>query len=264
MLQELGSDRRFKALVLLVLLLASIGIAAYTYLAYTQAKMMSGGMSSISVVGKAERFVRPDIATFTFSVVADAKDATTAQTNSAKAYNAILEYLKGKGVEEKDIKTEGYNLYPKYEYTNSVCNQWGVCPPGKQNLVGYTVDQSVSVKIRKIEEAGNLVGGVGDNGATNISGLVFTIDDVDGVRADVREEAIADAKEKADRLAKSLGIRLGKLINFSDNNQNVPMPMYNYGGMEKQAMAMDAAVAPDITPGENEVVSTVTLVFQIR
>jgi uncharacterized protein len=263
MFQELSGDRRFKALVLVVLALASVGIVAYTYLAYTQARYMVGNQSSISVSGKSERFVRPDVATFTFSVMAEEKDAVSAQNKSAEASNNIIAFLKEKGIEEKDIKTVNYSLSPKYEYIDAVCNSFGYCPPGKQNLVGYTVDQTVSVKVRKVDTAGDLISGVGGKGATNVSGLTFTVDDPDVVREEVRAEAIKDAKEKAERLADNLGVRLGRLISYYEDS-NSPMPYANgYGGamMEK---SMDASMAPMLTPGENEIISTVNLIYEIR
>lgn len=263
MMQEWAGDRRFKVLVFIVLILASIGIAAYTYLAYTQAKYMGMGMSTISVQGMSERSMKPDIATFTYSVVADGATAVEAQEKSAASTKAIVDYLKAQGVEEKDIKTAYYNLYPKYEYSNTNCNEWGYCPQGEQKLVGYTADESVSIKVRNVDNAGNLISGVGSNGATNVSGLTFTIDDTDTAREEIRAEAIADAKEKADRLADSLGVRLGKLVNYYEDSPT-PYPMYGYGGgmMEKAEDAMMSA--PSIAPGENELTSTVTLIYEIK
>jgi len=230
---------RVRGLVMVVLVLGGMALAAYTYATVKGAREMNEGKNTIAVSGKGEEFIKPDIATFSFSVTADEKDATTAQQKSADAVNAITAYLKEQGIEEKDIKTEGYNLSPKYDYTATACPQFSYCPPGKQVLTGYTVDQAISVKVRKIEKAGDLITGVGGKGATNVSGLTFTIDDIDKARERVREEAIKDARDKAGRLAESLGVHLGKLVNYAeDGNQPV---MYNaYGGATK-SMAMDAA-----------------------
>ncbi len=263
MMQEWKNDATFKGLVAMVLVLAGVGLAMYSYLAYTEAKYIGGEISSISVSGKSETFVRPDIANFTFSVLADEETATAAQEKSAVAINEISAYLKEKGVEEKDIKTVDYNLQPKYEYINELCVQGRPCTPGRQNLVGYTVSQTISVKVRKMEDAGALISGVGDKGATNISGISFTIDDTDAARAQVREEAIADAQVKAERLADSLGVRLGRLMSYSEDGQ-MPVPYAGYGGVMMEKAMDGMATAPQVTPGENEITSNVTLVYEIR
>ena len=262
-MQEWMQDRNFKGLVSLVLLLGAVALGMYAYYAYVQAEHYNRGMSTISVTGKSEQFLKPDIATFTFSVMAEEKDAATAQNKSAEAINAIVGYLKEQGIEEKDIKTEYYSLDPQYEWIQQPCTQWAVCPPGKQEMKGYMVNQTISVKVRTIEKAGDVISGVGERGATNVSGLSLTIDDIDAVREEVREEAIKDAKEKAQRLADSLDVRLGNLLNYYEENPGYPTPYYDYGkgGME----SMDAAmVAPNIVPGENKVTVSINLNYEIK
>lgn len=257
-------DRRFKALVSLVLVVGVCALAAYAYYTYTQARQIDRGMSTISVTGTSEQFLKPNIATFTFSVEAEDKEVAVAQKSSADAINAITAYLKEQGVEEKDIKTEAYNLYPRYEWMNETCTQWAPCPPGRQVFLGYTVNQTVSVKVRVLEKAGTLIGGVGELGATNVSGLSFTIDDEDEAQKAVREEAIKEAKAEAERLAETLGVDLGRLINYYEDGPGYP-PMYGYGGdmmMEKGVSSV--AASPVVTPGENKVTSRVTLIYEIR
>lgn len=262
-MQELAGDKRFKVLVFLVLILVGIALGSYARLAYVQARQADGSLSTISVTGMAETFVKPDIATFSFSVGAEEKDAAAAQQKSADAINAITGYLKEQGIEEKDIKTINYSLNPKYEYTQVPCTSWGPCPGGQQNLVGYTVDQTVSVKVRAIEKAGDLIAGVGTKGATNVGGIEFTIDDTDAAKEQVRKEAIEDAKEKAERLAENLGVRLGSLVNYYED---VPGPIYNaYGGDAMMMKSAESRVsAPEITPGEQTLTSNVTLIYKVR
>ncbi len=263
MVEAWAGDNKFKGLVFLVLALAGVALLAYTYNAYTETQHAGGRVSTISVTGKSETFVKPDIATFTFSARAEEKTATAAQEKSAAAINTITAFLKEKGIEEKDIKTIGYDLQPKHEYTPVACTSFGMCPPGKDTIVGYTVDQTISVKVRKIEEAGNLTGGIGEKGATNVSGLTFTVDDPEVARAQVREEAIVDAKAKAEKLADSLGVRLVKLTDYYENG-DMPVP-YAYGGVANMEKSMDSVmVAPQISAGENEIISSVTLVYEIR
>ncbi len=262
MFQEWAGDRRFKALVFIVLILAAVGIVAYTYLAYTQAKYMGRGISTINVQGTSERSVSPDVATFTFAVMAEDVDATVAQTKSAKTMQAVTDYLKSQGIAEEDIKTVYYNLYPRYEYTNGPCDEWGYCPSGEQKVIGYTADESITVKVHDITKAADLIAGVGKNGATNVSGLTFSLDDPDALKEEIRAEAIADARAKAERLADSLGVRLGELTYYYEDSPYQYPYNYDYGvTMEKSA---DGGAAPSIAPGQNEITASVTLTYEIN
>ena len=224
-----------RKIVVTVGIMAVLALAAYTYSTIKSARYMYSGPTSISVAGEGEVFATPDVATFSFGVEAKEVDASTAQTKSADVMNAILAHLKETGIEEKDIKTEHYNLSPRYEYPTSVCNEWGYCPPqaGEPKLIGYQVSQSVSVKIRDTKKAGEVISGVGSKGAVNVSGLSFIIDDEDALKAEAREKAIADAREKAKILAKNLGARIVRMISYwEEENGGYPVPYGMGGGMD--------------------------------
>lgn len=261
-----AEDKRFKMLALLILILAAVALFAYSYYTWKQAKYIFSGPTTFQVMGKGEVYVKPDLATFSFAVVAEAKDVAIAQEESAKAINKIIAYLKEKGVDEKDIKTTNYSLSPKYEYpSTSVCAQ-GWCPPGKETLVGYRVDQTVDVKVRKTDMAGELLSGVGDNGGTNVSGLSFTVDDDEKVKDEARALAIKDAQAKGVQLAKDLGVRIVRMQSYWEENQGgYPGPMYDKAMMGvSNAMAPEALVSPSIPGGENKIISNVTITYEIQ
>ncbi|MCR4281300.1 MAG: SIMPL domain-containing protein [Candidatus Kaiserbacteria bacterium] len=220
--------------------------------------------NTISVNGEGEVFAVPDTATFSVTVREKAKEVKDAQDAATKKGNNIIAYLKEGGVEEKDIKTVDYSVNPDYEWSQGVCPQAGYCPPGKQVLVGYQVSQTLSVKVRDTKKAGDLLSGVGSRGATEVSGLSFTIDDEDALKAEARDKAIAQAKEKAEVLAESLGVSLVRVVGFYENEGGRPI-FY-----EKAALGMgmggDSAVspAPEIPVGENKIVSNVSVTYEIR
>ncbi len=222
--------------------------------------------NTISVSGYGEALGVPDIATFSFSITSLKPTVAAAQEEVTTKVNAITQFLKDSGVDEKDIKTSDYSVYPQYDYTQSVCSN-GICPPGRQVLRGYEVRQTTSIKVRDTEKAGDLLSGVGSKGATEVSGLNFTFDDPDAIQKEARDEAIADAKDKADELAKQLGVRLVRVVSYGDSG-NYPGPMpyyrsdvaYGMGGVANETKA----VAPDISIGENKVVSNVTITYEIR
>lgn len=252
-----------KGVITLTLIMVMVALGAYTYLAVKKSQNLSDIRPSISVNGEGEVIARPDIATFSFSVIAEGDDAGSAQNESAAAVNAILDYLKEEGIAENDIKTVYYNLTPRYDYLRSICNTEGYCPPGERVLRGYEVNQTIQVKVRSIDEAGDLISGVGTLGATNVSNLQFTIDDEDALYAEARARAIEDAKEKAQTLANDLDVELVRVTGFWEG----PMGLGGGDYMRAQTMSFDnaeGAVAPDVPVGENTFASQVTITYEIR
>ncbi len=255
-----------RKIVALVGIMAVVALFAYTYSTITQTRYMFGGPTTISVDGVGEVFATPDIATFSFTVEAKDADAVVAQNKSVETMQAVLAYLKESGVEEKDVKTEYYNLEPQYEYAQTVCTQWGCPPAGEPKLTGYRVSQNVSVKVRDTKKAGELVSGIGGKGAMNVSGLSFTIDDMEAIKAEAREKAIIDAKEKAGVLAKNLNARLGRMTGYWENQGGYPMPYGMGGDMKVSAVAesMEAPRSAELPTGENKVTVTVSLTYEIK
>jgi hypothetical protein len=221
--------------------------------------------NTISVSGMGEVFAVPDRATFSVTVREEAADVAMAQEAATEKANAIIAYLKGEGVEEKDIKTVFYNVNPKYEYSQGVCTQYS-CPPSRQTLVGFEVYQSLEVKVQDPKKAGDLLSGVGGKGASEVSGLSFTIEDEDELKAEAREMAIAEARKKADELASQLGVNVVRVVGFYEDSGGY-MP-YGKGGvamdMAVRSETAMAAPAPDLPAGENKIVSNVQITYEIR
>lgn len=221
--------------------------------------------NTINVTGEGEVFAVPDIATFSFMVTADAKTVAAAQEDVTEKVNSVLAELKNQGVEERDIKTTDYNVYPRYSYTQPVCTQFS-CPPGRQILEGYTASHNVSVKVRKTDDAGKILGAVGEQGATNLSGISFTIDDPEKLTEEARAKAIANAGEKAEKLSDDLDVKLVRVVSYNDNSDGGAMPYYREG----LAMGMGGAdakaqsVAPQLPTGENKIRVVVNVTYEIR
>lgn len=233
---------------------------------------------SFSVSGEGRIVAVPDIARFTFNVISQGgKDLGALQTANTQKVNGAISFVKSKGVDAKDVKTEGYNVEPRYQ--NIVCRppEIGilggptvypgvskVCPPPE--IVGYTVRQTVSVKVRDFNVIGDLLSGVVQNGANSVSQLAFTIDDPTSVENEARAEAIAKAKEKAEALAKAGGFRVGRLLSISEGG---PQPYYAaeaYGKAAGFGMGGDNVVAPApaIEPGSQEVRVQMFLTYGIK
>lgn len=214
----------------------------------------------INVTGKGEILATPDVASFTFGVTEEAASVPEAQKEATDKMNAILAYVKDAGIDEKDIKTTSYNIYPRYNYLSSSAYY----PGGRQVLAAYVVSQMVEVKIRTMNDAGKIISGIGEHGATDISGLTFSVDEIDEATREARDKAIEDARDQAEILARSLGVSLGKIVSFSESTPGYPYPIY----YAKDAMGMGGAVnqasSPELPGGESKIVSNVSITYEIK
>jgi hypothetical protein len=216
--------------------------------------------NTISVQGEGEVFAIPDVATFSFSVIKEAGTAQEAQDMAATVANNATDYLKGQGIEDKDIKTTNYSVYPRYEYPQIYCITYP-CPQGERKLVGFEITQTMTVKVRDTKKAGELLSGIGELGIDQISGLSFTIDDEDAVQREARQKAVTDAREKAKALADDLGVRLVRVVNFNEYNSPI---YYGYAEAAGFGMGGDTKAVPSIEPGENRITSQVNITYEIR
>lgn len=258
LVQSVGLIAVFGSLLLAVTAFAELKSIKYIGTQPTQA--------TISVSGEGEVYQAPDIAELSFSIVAEAKTVAEAEEKVNTSMEKIMAFLKESGIEERDIKNQNYNFYPKYEWQQprAVCITYPCPQPeGKQVLVGYEANQSVGVKIRRIDDAGKVLTGLGERGATNLSGITFAVDKDEEVKARAREMAIEDAKTKAKVLAKQLGVDLVRIVSFSEGGD---YPVWNYARAEMAMSTAGAAPAKDaiLPTGENRYVSNVTLVYEVK
>jgi uncharacterized protein YggE len=127
---------------------------------------------------------------------------------------------------------------------------------------GFEASQTVVVKVRDTAKAGTLIAGVGEKGATNMSGLTFTVDDETAVKAEARSKAIADAKAKAEKIAADLGVEIVRVTSFYENEGYYG---YGYGGPEAMMeKAADTNVAPSTPVGESTTEVSVSLSFEVK
>ncbi|MEK7227535.1 MAG: SIMPL domain-containing protein [Patescibacteria group bacterium] len=247
------------AWVILIILALFLGVK--TLASLKGLRDINPAYNSISVSGEGEVFAVPDLATFSFTISADADTVSTAQAQVTEKTDAVIAALEGLGIEEKDIKTTDYSVWPKYRYEATPAIYPPV--PGRQVSDGYTANHSITVKVRKTEDAGKALAAAGDNGATNLSSISFTIDDMDKITQEARAMAISDARDKAKLLSKELGVRLVRVISFNDSTDGgYPIP-YGREGMGGD-VTISEAKAPTVPVGENKVKVVVNVVYEIR
>ena len=213
------------------------------------------------VSGNGEASAIPDIATINYTVQEQAKTVAEAEKKATDKANKSIDFLKKSGVDEKDIKLANNSFNPEYDY-GVQCYSYP-CPTQKPVITGYSISRSITVKIREIDDSGKIVQGLGEIGVSNLNGPTFGIDDEDGVKESARKDAIDNAKEKAQKLADDLGVKLVRIIDFSEGgNQGYPTPMYE---MKTTAVGLGGgAPIPDLPKGENKYTSNVTITYEIK
>ena len=207
--------------------------------------------NTIAVSGEGKAIGIPDVALTNFSVISDKASAKEVMNDNAQKMNAVIKFIKDSGIADKDLKTTGYNLNPLYDWVE-----------GKRIFRGYELTSTLSVKMRNLDKISDIIDGAVSQGANQVGDIQFVVDEPVKLQAEAREKAIQQAKEKAEAIAKASGLKLGKVISFSESAaplDNYPQAVY----LEKSYGAGEAA-APAVEAGSQEVQITVSLIFKVK
>ncbi len=250
-------------LLLLAGLVASAGAFAYSYIIAARiAKHTSVSSRQITVTGEGKVSVRPDTMVFTAGVITQAKKVGSAQTQNSTRANAIIDFLKARGVAEKDIRTIAYNISPQYQYFNIPPCMGFPCPPQRPpEITSYEIRNTIEIKVRDLARADALIDGVTDAGANEVASLMFRVDDEDAAKAQAHAQAIADAQVKARQIAQSLGVRLVRIVGYYDQTDAPLQRMYDGAG---PILLKAASSAPPIQSGETEIRASVGITYEFR
>jgi len=219
---------------------------------------------TISVSGEGKAVAIPDIAQFTFQVISQGgTDLGKLQENNTQKANAVIDFLKKEGVESKDISTQSYNVEPRYQYF-SCPRDGGSCPPPE--IVGYTVTQSVKVKVRDFSKIGNFLSGAAEKGANSVSSLSFTVDDPAKLQNEAKAQAVAKAREAAQSLARAGGFKLKRIFSISESPIYYPSPRPYELGLDRavSSKALETLPSPAIEPGSQDITVTITITYEIE
>ena len=211
---------------------------------------LNNNINQISFAGEGKVYTKPDIAFVDVSVVTQGTQIKDVQDANTKKMNKVITFLKSSGVDEKDIKTTNYNLYPQYTYENNKIPQ----------IMGYQINQTLNIKIRNLDNIGTILQGGVDVGLNKVNSLYFGVENDEQLKEDARKIAIDDAKKKAEILASQLGVRLIKITGFSDNIVCYPVPMYD----AKAYSQSGGGGTPNIQTGQNEITVNVTITYEIK
>ena len=247
--------KRLVAIIFLALVLVSVGAVGCTeYFGSEEDSVNSSIVSQqnvgIWVTGTGKISVVPDIAVLNLGVQVQKDTVSEAQQAAATAMDAIMAVLDDYNVDETDIQTQQLSIQPVYRWDD-----------GKQTLLGYSVTNTITVKVRDIGDAGGIIdaaaAAAGDY--IRVNSIGFTVDEPESYLEDVRKEAMEDAEAKAKQLADLGDVKLGKPISITESGDSTPPVIYR----DYAESATPDAAGTAISPGELEVSLTVQVVYSI-
>jgi uncharacterized protein len=240
-------------------LIAAIGIAAIALLALnlTAWQSVARGVSTpvatgtnapvtgITVQGVGKVTLKPDLATISVGIQAQAPTAARAQADASTVMNKVIAAMRKAGIADADMTSQWVSLQPQYIYAPN-----GSIPP---RVTGYQANQSLSVKVRKIDNSGAVIDAAVAAGATQVGGISFSVSDPTAATAQARAAAMADAKKRASALAQAAGVSLGALITVTELSAPAPVP---YVAGDLAAPGVSTPVQPGTTDLEVDVQAT--------
>jgi hypothetical protein len=203
--------------------------------------------ATISVTGEATVSVAPDRAQIDGGVTSEAKTAREASDANNAAMSKVLLALKGAGIADKDYQTSRLSLQPE-----TAPNR----PGGPMTIVGYRASNRITVHLHDIAKLANLIDAMVGAGANDIGGISFTVSNASKLLDDAREQAVADARRKAEIYAKAAGVTLGAPLAISEEGAPVPIPY--------RKMAVGMAASAPVAPGEETLHVSVSVSWAIK
>ena len=219
----------------------------------------SNTSETISVSAQGSKMVEPDLALLNVGVEVFAETVTLARNTAAKSIDSIEKSLFKNNVNKADVQTNRFDISPRYDYEELTVNGRRI---GSQILVGYTVTNSLRVKIRDLDKVGQIIDDASNAGGdfTRINSITFSVDDSSSYQSELRALAVQKAIEKASHYAELTGVILGPLVFLSEGSSAVSSTFENYG---MRAMA-SAPYSTNISGGELELSLSINVMFGIQ
>jgi uncharacterized protein YggE len=202
--------------------------------------------AAISVTGEATVSAAPDLAQIDGGVASDAKTAREASEANNAAMGKVLLALKGAGIEAKDIQTSRLSLQPQGAPNRS----------GPSAIVGYRASNRVTIQLRDVTKVASVIDTLVGAGANDIGGITFMVSQASKLLDQAREQAVADARRKAEIYAKAAGVTLGAPRSISEDGSPAAMPF--------RRMAAGMAAAAPVAQGEETLAVTVSVSWAIK
>lgn len=208
---------------------------------------------TLTVTATGKTTASPDLAEVTFSVVTQGQNPKMLSDSNNRKMSAVIQFVKSEAIADGDITTTGYDLSPNYQWDKFSQRNY---------ITGYTLTQTVQVKIHDLAKVAEVIGGLAPLGVNQVSGVAFMFNDNERVLAAARADAFAKATAKAQEMAAEAGVSLGSPVTVAETNY-IPMPRpYS---LESAGIGMGGgAVAPTIQPGTQDITDTVTITYETK
>ncbi len=219
--------------------------------------------SGIWVTGKGSISLDPDLVMLNITVETTAKTVSKARNQAAEAMDDIVKTLQRYSLEDKDIQTQSFSIWPKYEYPEVTIRG---TKTRRQTLVGYIVNNTARIKIRDLELVGKIIDDVSTAGGdvTRINDIDFTMENPDSFVNKLREQAVKDAISKAEQFAVLTGVSVGSLVYISEMGSGAPVTKnFSESGAFAARSAMEVS-STSIAGGELELSLSIQAVFLIN
>lgn len=207
---------------------------------------------TLTVQGQGKASAIPDVAVLSVEVSQEGPDLDPVLSQVRRDMGKVLDALKGQGIADKDIKTEHFQVHPKYENDKR----------GNAKRAGYSVTNSASAKVRDLKKTGKVLSAVLHSGATTVNGPNFELDNPQSVEREALAAATRDARAKAETVAQAAGVQLGEIQSINPQTVNWPGPRFRGGAMMSMMKVADAA--EPIASGEQTLTAYVSITFAIR
>ncbi len=217
----------------------------------------SGAMQRmVSVSGEGTVTVAPDQATARFGIVTEAEEAESARQQNAEAARQAMNAVRDLGVPERKIRLETLRLQPRYEYNDN---------GRRREQVGFEAVRQVVVELDSLDLLPTLIARVVQEGANQLNGVQYGLQDRDAVRDEALQEAVRNARAKAQLLTNALDVSLGRVMQISEQSFSFPQPRMMMDAMAVRAESAQAAPEPEAyAAGEIEVSAAVQVVFALE
>jgi hypothetical protein len=229
-----------------------LGVAGLSSAASAQqstiTQTIAGTRLDVNATGEVTRV--PDVAVISAGVVSRSTTATGALQDTADRMQRVLAALKRAGVEDRDIQTSNVNLNPEYRYPENQAPQ----------LVGYTATNTVAVRFRDIRSSGKILDALVGQGANQINGPALTVDKPEAALDEARAKAIAIGRAHADLYARSLGLRVVRVVSVNESGGSYPVPP----PVPMYARAEMAQAKTSIEPGEQKLQVNLNMTFELQ
>lgn len=209
----------------------------------------------LHVRGQGSVSVRPDVANVTMGAVVRRESAGEAFDQANALIAELNQFLRAQGVPERDVTTRQFSLSPEFGRPQ------GDAPAP---IVAWRAVNLLSIRLRDFGRIGAIIDGAARvlGNDAQISGITFTIEDTDAIATQARNQAIANARERAQQIAAAAGVRLVRILSITETSAPPPTPVARPAAPAPAGVA--ASQVAEVAPGEQNLIVTVEIVYEIQ